>query len=55
MPHNNEAEQAVLGGMIIDKEAIANVMEIVRPDDFYREDNKEIFSAICSSISISEI
>ena len=46
LPNDVEAEQAVLGAMIIDKEAIANVMEIVKPDDFYREDSREVFSAI---------
>jgi len=46
LPNDVEAEQAVLGAMIIDKDAIANVLEIIRPDDFYREDNREVFSAI---------
>ncbi len=46
LPNDVEAEQAVLGAMIIDKDAIANVLEIVKPDDFYREDNREVFSAI---------
>jgi len=46
LPNDVEAEQAVLGGMIIDKEAIANVLEILKPDDFYREDSREVFSAI---------
>ena len=46
LPNDVEAEQAVLGSMIIDKEAIANVLERITPDDFYREDNKEVFSAI---------
>lgn len=46
LPNDVEAEQAVLGAMIIDKDAIANVLEMIRPDDFYREDNREVFSAI---------
>jgi replicative DNA helicase len=46
LPNDVEAEQAVLGCMIIDKDAIAAVLEIIRPDDFYREDNREVFSAI---------
>lgn len=47
-PQNIEAEQAVLGSMILDKEAIATVSEIVRGEDFYRNDHREIFEAIIS-------
>ena len=36
-PQNIEAEQAVLGAMLIDKEAIAKASEILTADDFYRE------------------
>ena len=43
LPNDVEAEQAVLGSMIIDKDAIAGALEMITPDDFYREDNKEIF------------
>ena len=35
-PQNIEAEQAVLGAMLIKKEAIIEVQEILQPDDFYR-------------------
>lgn len=45
-PQNIEAEQSVLGSMILDKEAIATVSEITKGDDFYRNDHKEIFEAI---------
>ncbi len=45
-PHSIEAEQSVLGAMILDKEAINTAIEIIRPDDFYKEANKEIFEAI---------
>ncbi|NLK96751.1 replicative DNA helicase [Defluviitalea saccharophila] len=44
-PHNIEAEQSVLGSMIIDREAIASAAEILRGDDFYRPDHKMIFEA----------
>ena len=47
LPNDVEAEQAVLGSMIIDKDAIAGALEMITPEDFYREDNKEIFAAIC--------
>ncbi|NLK21772.1 MAG: replicative DNA helicase [Epulopiscium sp.] len=44
-PHNIEAEQSVIGSMIIDREAIASAAEILRGDDFYRPDHKIIFDA----------
>ncbi len=45
-PHSLEAEQSVLGAMILNKESINTAVEIIRPEDFYREANKEIFEAI---------
>ncbi|MCF6460962.1 replicative DNA helicase [Clostridium sp. Cult3] len=45
-PHSLEAEQSVLGAMIINQEAINTAIEQLRPDDFYKEANKEIFKAI---------
>ena len=45
-PHSIEAEQSVLGAMIVNKEAINTAIEIIKPDDFYKEANKEIFEAI---------
>ncbi|WP_353097452.1 replicative DNA helicase [Tissierella praeacuta] len=45
-PHSLEAEQSVLGAMILDKDAINTAIEIIRPDDFYKEANREIFEAI---------
>ncbi len=47
-PHDIEAEQAVLGSMLLDKDAVISGLEILKEDDFYREDNKAIFSAISS-------
>ncbi len=47
-PHSVEAEQSVLGGMILDKEAIADAVEIVQSEDFYKEAHREIFEAILS-------
>ncbi len=45
-PQHIEAEQSVLGSMLLDKEAIPVVTEILKSEDFYREDNREIFEAI---------
>jgi len=46
LPNDVEAEQAVLGCMIIDKDAAGSAFEVIKAEDFYREDNKEVFSAI---------
>lgn len=45
-PQNIEAEQAVLGAMLIDKEAIAKASEILTSTDFYREAHRVIFNAM---------
>ena len=38
-PHDIEAEQAVIGSMLTDKDAIMSAVETLKPEDFYREDN----------------
>lgn len=45
-PHSLVAEQSVLGAMIINKEAINTAVEIIRPEDFYKEANREIYETI---------
>lgn len=45
-PNDIEAEQAVLGSMIVDKDAVYTVIEILKPEDFYRNEHAEIYSAI---------
>ena len=45
-PSDVYAEQAVLGSMLVDKDAIAKAIEVLKPTDFYRDDHKEIFSAM---------
>ncbi|MBB6218734.1 replicative DNA helicase [Anaerosolibacter carboniphilus] len=45
-PHNIDAEQSVLGAMILDREAIITASEIIRGDDFYKEAHKEVFEAM---------
>ncbi|MBB6629935.1 replicative DNA helicase [Clostridium algidicarnis] len=46
LPQNTEAEQSVLGSMIIDKTSIAQAVEVLRSEDFYRDAHKVIFQAI---------
>ena len=45
-PQSIEAEQSVLGAMLLDKEAIASATEILTPNDFYNQVNGAIFDAI---------
>lgn len=45
-PHNLEAEESVLGAMMLSAEAIADVVEVVRPEDFYKSANGKIFDAL---------
>ncbi|MFF4777618.1 replicative DNA helicase [Microtetraspora fusca] len=45
-PHSIEAEQSVLGGMMLSKEAIADVVEVLRPDDFYRPAHQIIYDIL---------
>ncbi|KAB3519210.1 replicative DNA helicase [Corynebacterium sp. zg254] len=46
MPQNPEAEQGVLGGMLLNKDAIADVVEVLSSDDFYRPAHATIFTTI---------
>jgi replicative DNA helicase len=45
-PQNIEAEQSVLGSLMIDKDAIIKIADLVSPDDFYRDDHKHIYLAM---------
>ena len=46
MPHNNEAEQSVLGSIIIDPELINTTQEVLLPESFYRGAHQHIFRAM---------
>lgn len=53
-PHDVMAERSVLGGMLMSSDAIADVVELLRPDDFYKPAHTAVFEAICSQFSRSE-
>jgi replicative DNA helicase len=62
-PHSIEAEQALLGGMMLDNRTWDDIVEIISEDDIYRHDHKLIFRAIrelaerskpCDAVTISE-
>ena len=53
-PNDTEAEQAVLGSMLTDKEATIAAIEVLKEEDFYREDNKLIYRAILNLYNRAE-
>jgi len=62
-PHSIEAEQAVIGGLLLDASAWDNVADVVKQEDFYRPDHQLIFEAIgvlaangkpCDVVTVSE-
>ena len=53
-PHDTEAEQAVLGSMLTDQDAVIDAIEVLKPEDFYREDNKYIYEAILNLYNKAE-
>jgi replicative DNA helicase len=50
-PNDQEAELAVLAGMLFDREAISTAQEILRGEDFYRPDNQKIFETMVEMYS----
>ena len=53
-PQSLEAEQAVLGSILIDSRCVADVIGLVTPEDFYLQQNREIFEAIYTMFNYSE-
>ena len=53
-PQSLEAEQAVLGSILIDSRCVADVVGIVTPDDFYLKQNREIFETIYTMFNFSQ-
>ena len=45
-PQSLEAEQSVLGAILIDRDAVVEIAEFLRPADFYRQANGKIFEAV---------
>lgn len=45
-PHNNEAEQSVLGSLMLEKDAIVKIADLLKPGDFYKDAHNHIFEVI---------
>lgn len=53
-PNDTLAEQAVLGSMLVSRDAVQAAVEVLKPEDFYREDNREIYSAMMDIYSVGK-
>ena len=53
-PQNLDAESSVLGGILLENEAVNQVLELLRPEDFYRESHRKVFRAIVELSDRSE-
>ena len=54
-PNSLEAEQAVLGSILIDSRCVADVIGILRPEDFYLQQNREIYETIYTMFNFSQV
>lgn len=53
-PQSIEAEQAVLGALLVDSNAIAKVVDIIKADNFYKQAHKQIFSNVVNLFNNNE-
>ena len=53
-PNSLEAEQAVLGSILIDSKCLSDVIGIIRPEDFSQEQNREIYETIYTMFNFSQ-
>ena len=54
VPHSLEAEQAVLGSVLIDSRCVADVIGVVSPEDFYLQQNREIYETVYTMFNYSQ-
>lgn len=54
MPQSLEAEQSVLGSMLIDSRCIPDVIGLLKPEDFYLQQNREIYETIYAMFNFSQ-
>ncbi|MBN2443971.1 MAG: replicative DNA helicase [Spirochaetales bacterium] len=53
-PHNDEAEEATLGALLLDGDAVSKIIPIIRPEDFYKSGHRKICRAIIDLDARSE-
>ena len=54
VPQDLDAEQSVLGSILIDSRCITDIIGVVQPEDFYLQQNKEIFEVIYSMFNLAQ-
>ena len=54
MPHSLEAEQSVLGSILIDSRCVTDVIGLLKPEDFYLEQNRQIYETVYTMFNYSE-
>ena len=54
LPHDIEAEEAVVGALLINSDSFLRVSHLIKPDDFYRERNRSCFAACMDLFQRSE-
>ena len=52
MPHSIEAEQTVLGAVLLDSDLLGTVMNYVKPESFYVSKHRELFSIILRQFTL---
>lgn len=55
IPHNLEAEESVVGGILLNPEALSKVLDIVKPDDFYKNAHRRLYEIMLSLYSKGEV
>jgi replicative DNA helicase len=53
-PHNLDAERSLLGGILLDSQAFPDVLEHLKPEDFYRDAHRKVFEAMCELFGKSQ-
>lgn len=53
-PHDEQAEQSVLGAILLDKDALMQVAEFLRPEHFYKESHGHVFDAMLTLFEAHE-
>jgi replicative DNA helicase len=53
-PHSAEAEQGVLGALLLDNQAFERVADLLRPEDFYFQDHRAIYATVCALVAANK-
>ena len=53
LPYSLDAERSVIGSMLIDSRCVADIVGMLKPEDFYLQENRDIFTTIYSMFSYS--